>query len=208
MWIYRFNRTILVLTEKNLQSTSSLVHLLPCHLEAVGHKRVVYSFDWIFSFGFECSSYCESFTKPMSNCHPIRLSSNGSSFVDATEDWFRQPKRIELFPIVHLSGNGPTCCIEFMHRDLPSWIFAVALAHYSTPHTEQKKREPECGNFDLILKMAVFPGRHDSILFKMHCHQIKLSIQPCFPHTTRLMVIILIHLMISLAECCESQISI
>ena len=31
--------------------------------------------------------------------------------------------------------------------------------------------------------------------------EIKLSIQPCFPHTTRLMVIIHIHLMISLAEC-------
>ncbi len=31
--------------------------------------------------------------------------------------------------------------------------------------------------------------------------EIKLFIQPCFPHTTRLMVIIRIHLMISLAEC-------
>ncbi len=31
--------------------------------------------------------------------------------------------------------------------------------------------------------------------------EIKLAIQPCFPHTTRLMVIIRIQLMISLSEC-------
>ena len=31
--------------------------------------------------------------------------------------------------------------------------------------------------------------------------EIKLSIQPCFPHTTCLMVIIRIQLMISLSEC-------
>ena len=35
--------------------------------------------------------------------------------------------------------------------------------------------------------------------------EIKLSIQPCFPHTARLMVIIRIHLMISLAECVISE---
>ena len=31
-------RTILVLTENNLQSTSFLVHMLPCHLEVVDGK--------------------------------------------------------------------------------------------------------------------------------------------------------------------------
>ncbi len=45
------------------------------------------------------------------------------------------------------------------------------------------------------------PPLSDLVRIGIDKAEIKLSIQPCFPQTTRLMVIIRIHLMISLAEC-------
>ncbi len=68
--IYRVDRTILVLTRNNLQSTSSLAHMLACQMEVQEVVDGKGLFDWFLG-----STTYESLTKHLSNCHLIRLHS-------------------------------------------------------------------------------------------------------------------------------------